>query len=369
MLRAFLALTTASVLASPMATARGVAETCAHVGRKQPGRRLVGGGAGNCAKIYEHDGWAIETCPDDPNFTPRMAVVLDGKLTGNAALVAISHRTDDGSGVPQVAVIAASGYVRLKQNADPRPSIPFGSSFVLGPAYWPDPPDPCPYHHSPDLRRLEIDTGGLPQGPLRMRAAGTNHGFQVHYEMLLPSPSDALTRLHVIQIYTALTDITIDRTRRDLREGFKLVQVSSMFINEGGTCVDGARVHRDCHDSNAARYVGSDSVEHRTDFRTLALPSFVFSTPRPLGSAWLDVLHTDNNGWQGNTPNVRIDLETLPADRTITPQAYVERTTNPADDNVGVWLSDDGPASEAWRAGQVGQISYWLEARDDPPLL
>jgi hypothetical protein len=33
----------------------------------------------------------------------------------------------------------------LKQNADPTPPIPFGSSFILGPAYW---PDESTYYHT-----------------------------------------------------------------------------------------------------------------------------------------------------------------------------------------------------------------------------
>lgn len=317
---------------------------------------------GNCLTIYEGgNGWVIDMCATDPNIDTPMQVVMDGIPQGAAALVRIYHQAQDWPGIPQVAVIYASGFIRLKQNADPSPPIPFGSSFILGPAYW---PDPATYHHHPQLHRLDIDTTGLPHTPLRMRAEGTNHDFETTYAMVLPPLRDRHTRLHVTQTYTATTNIGIDPTRRVESQGFKLVQVSSMFINQGGIC-DGE--HTDCHDSNAARYIGADLDRHQVAFGSLTLPGFVFNAPQPLGSTWLDVLHTDNLGWQGNTPNARIALDALPPERGITPQGWIGVTTNPNDDNVNLWLHDDGPASAAWQEGERDQISYWLLAQDNPP--
>src|SRR3989304_5710931 len=99
--------------------------------------------------------------------------------------------------------------------------------------------------------------------------------------MKLPPPPDRQTRLHGTPTYTAAAhattdthpppppppprdpkiyppppNVTIDPNRRAERQGFKLVQASSMFINEGGSC--GA--YTDCHDSNATRFIGSDQV-------------------------------------------------------------------------------------------------------------
>ena len=224
-----------------------------------------------------------------------MDVVLNGVQKGQAALVRISHQSQQYSGTPQVAVIYASGFIRLKQNADPTPPIPFGSSFILGPAYW---PNSATYHHNPQLTHLEIDTSGLPNGPLRLRAAGTNQAFEVTYQMALPRPRDRQTRLHVTQTYTATAAVTIDATRRSEAQGFKLAQISSMFINEGKTCAGGLT---DCHDSNAARFIGSDLIRHQTPFAAITPSAFVFTTTTPLGTTWLDALHTDDQSWQGNT--------------------------------------------------------------------
>jgi hypothetical protein len=315
-----------------------------------------------CSEIYNgSNGWVVEMCPTDPAVTTTMTVMLNGTSKGDAAFVRIYHQSENGPGVPQVAIIYASGYVRLKQNADPSPSIPFGTSFVLGPAYW---PSSSTYYHNPQLNTLEIDTSWLPNAPLRMRAEGTNHDFDVTYEMTLPPPRDRQTRLHVTQTYTATADITIDQDHRDDYEGFKLVQASSMFINEGGTCDGG---YTDCHDSDAARFIGDDLERHEVPFTGLTLPSFVFDSPVPLGSTWLDILHTDDEGWQGNTPNTRIALDELPTEHTITPQGRIAKTTDPNQDNVGLWLHDDGPASSSWTTGDSNTIGYWLLAQNNKP--
>ena len=316
----------------------------------------------NCPIIYDgNNGWAIDMCDTDPNITTPMVVTVDGVPHGNAALVRIYHKSQSATDTPQVAVIYASGYVRLMQNAVTSPSIPFGSSFILGPAYW---PSATTYHHNPQLDRLDFDTRWLPNAPLRMTAQGTNHDFDVAYQLTMPPPRDRQTRLHVTQVYTATANITVDPARRAERQGFKLVQVSSMFVNQGGVCGGG---HTDCHDSNAIRFIGNDLIRHQVPFTTVTPSAFVISPALPLGNTWFDVLHTDDQGWQGNTPNVHIALDELPATSTIAVQGWISATTNPDDDNVGLWLHDDGPASQGWVAGQTTRTSYWLLAQDNPP--
>jgi hypothetical protein len=197
-----------------------------------------------------------------------------------------------------------------------------------------------------------------------MHLDATNGAFDIDYDLVLPPPRDRQTRLHVSQRYTATAPVAIDAARRLGHEGFKLVQVSSMFINEGGACDSGGS---DCHDSNAARYIDASGVRRQAAFNTVAAPGSIFATPPPLGSTWVDVLHTDDEGWQGNTPNVRVAFDELPAAATYTPQGWIASTTDPNDDNVGLWIHDDGPASGAWSAGQSATVEYWLLAEDDPP--
>lgn len=307
------------------------------------------------------NGWAIEKCLLDPNVTTTMELILNGVSQGQAALVRIYHRSESGPGSPQIAVIYASGFIRLKPNADPSPPIPFGSSFILGPAYW---PSFLTYYHNPHLTRLALDTSWLPTGPLRMQAEGTNHDFIVSYELTLPPPHDHQTRLHVSQSYTATQAIAIDSARRAETQGFKLVQISSMFVNEGSGCDGG---YNDCHDSNTARFIGSDLNRRQVAFTSLTPSIFIFDPVVPLGNTWLDTLHTDDQSWQGDTPNVRVALDALPVDYTITPQGWFSATTNPNDDNISLWLHDDSSAAQSWAVGENGRVSYWLLAQDDPP--
>jgi hypothetical protein len=321
-------------------------------------------------KIYEeHNGWAINASQVDPHVQPTMDVVIKGKSVGKMAFIKIFHKSDNYDGAPEVAILYASGYIRLKQNADPKLTIPFGGSFVLGPAYngsnstYKD----YKYNNSPQLDRLEIDTSQLPKLPLKMKALGSNRDFNVTYDIMMPMPTDQLTRLHVNQTYIANDNITINKTAKQKHEGFKLVQFSSMFINENATCDLGKK---DCHDTNAARYMGSKLVE--TAFKDLTLPSFIFDNPQNLSQPWLDLLHLDNDSWHyngvnisGNTPNLRIILDEI--NEGLIPQGWIRDTTNPNDDNVGLWIHDDGNASTSWKKGQEGLIGYWLLAQDNSP--
>ena len=314
-----------------------------------------------CRLIYPaQGGWAIDLCTDDPAFGERMTVQIDGAGEGLAAMVRVYHTTDDGASMPQVAVLNASGYVRLKQNADPPGQpIPFGSSFVLGPGYW---PNPSTYYHSPQIAALAIDTSWLPGGPLRLAAAGSNHDFGVSWEMTLPEPRDRQTRMHVSQTLTAHAPVAIDPTRQAESQGLKLVQVSSMFIGSG--CDDGLT---GCHDSDAVRVIGADLDRRQLAFGSISAGNLLLGPGLPLGGTWIDVLHTDDAGWQGNTPNVRIALDALDPARPLAAQGFITPTTNPNDDNVGAWVNDASPAAQTWTVGETGTLGYWLLAQDDPP--
>lgn len=314
-------------------------------------------------------GWAIDTCPTRPDLPRAMGVRLDGAPRGRAALVRVYHRAEEGPGMPQVAVVYASGFVRLKPNADPPVPVPFGSSFVLGPAHWTTREAGPSYHHSPQLHHAVVDTRRLPDGPLDVALDGALGDLAVHYALALPAPRDAQTRLHVDQSFTATRAITIPESRRAAAEGFKLAQISSMFIRPDGRCAGAGGVRADCHDMDAIAFVGRDGALRRVPLASFSTSGLLIATPEPLGSTWLDARHGDDDGWQGNTPNVRLALDALPAAAAgaIRAQGAISITTDPNDDNVGLWLHDDGLAAHAWIPGATGRTGYWLVASDDPP--
>jgi len=79
-----------------------------------------------CSFLYQDGAWAIERCASDPAVPTPMTVSVDGGTSSSAALLRIYHKSQTYPGKPQVAAIYASGFVRLKQNADPSPPVPFG---------------------------------------------------------------------------------------------------------------------------------------------------------------------------------------------------------------------------------------------------
>ena len=288
-----------------------------------------------------------------------MEVYLDGLLQGETNFIKISHKSDTSANVPEVAVLYSSGFVRLKQNRDTSPPVPFGSSAVLGPAYW---SDINTYHHNPHIQRIEIDSTGFSSGFVSIRAIGTNHDFAVNYDMTL-TPADEQTRLHVVQTYTATAPVSVHPDRLTLFEGFKIAQISTMYISEGSPCDGG---FSDCHDSNAAAYVGQDAGYVEIFFRDLISPTYIFSSTQAMADTFLDALHTDDEGWQGNTPQIRVDLDRLPTEHTLTAQGWISPTTNPSNENVGVWIHDDSPDVAVWEVGESSQVSYTIIAQDNP---
>src|SRR4051794_23233450 len=109
------------------------------------GGSVSGGAQTHCSTVYPlRLGWAIDTCATDPAVSQPMQVLVDGVSVGSAVIVRIYHQAEGFAGVPQVAAFYSNGFVRLKQNADPDPPIPFGGSFILGPAYWSG-----AYYHNP----------------------------------------------------------------------------------------------------------------------------------------------------------------------------------------------------------------------------
>lgn len=318
--------------------------------------------ASDCVNIVPaRDGWVVELCRSDPAVSATMAVSVDGVAKGPAALVRVVHASGRGS-FPQVGVIYSSGYVRLKQNDDPPDPpgpIPFGASAVLGPALWRSPSE---YWHNPTLSAMDIVTSGLPSA-LVLRAAGTNHDLDVLYRMTMPTPTDTRTSLFVDQVTRARTAVPIDPGRAAEGQGAKTAaQISSMHIPTGARCDGG---YQECHDIDRVRFVQGDMTLREVLLDAVAHPGFILPSATPLGGKWLDARHSDDTGWQGNTPSVRICTDALPPGRDYRVQGYVTGSSNPSDDNVGLWISDSWRASVGWRAGESEALRYRIVAQDD----
>lgn len=310
--------------------------------------------------VPSHNGWAVDMCQSDPSVPATMAVTVDGAPKGVAALIRVYHSTANGRTQPQVAVLYASGYVRLKQNADPPGSpIPFGASAVLGPALWRSPTD---YWHNPTLTSLAISTQAL-QSYLYLAATGTNRDLDVNYSLAVTPPTNNRTTMFVTQQARARVAIPIDPGRAAEGQGAKTAaQVSTLHIPTGAPCDGGRQL---CQDIDRVRFPAANGTVRAVKLDNVARPGFLLSSPAPLGGSWLDARHSTNIGWQGNTPSLRVCFDSLPTGRDYRVQGYAAATSDPNHDNIGVWIADQTRAHLGWQAGESETVIYRLVAQDD----
>ena len=297
---------------------------------------------------------------------------IDGLRIGSARLVTFASRVSRTRRFPQVLALASSGYLRLKSGADPRRALPFGQSLVLGPAVFGTStsfPNTTLFFN-PQVERVVVDTGGLKRngtGTLLIRvsasdrnlAAADTHSNQImdiNWQLELFEPSNGRTRLRATGEYRFTERFVPDATRTSEYQSFRLLQVSSMFIDAGRHDVDGFR-YRDAAGPVEELYAPGQ-------VNTLRPPS-----PSPLapGSPVLDSVHTDDAGMpNGNTPSHRITLGTTtgPVSGPLTPRAFFNDSQDLNDDNLGLWVHQQ-PAG-AIRAGTVGTIRFGVVATADP---
>jgi len=300
-------------------------------------------------EIYSGTAWSVVTTSTD-YAAPTLDVFLDGAPQGTAQRVQFHHSVPGGPGYPQVAVIDSPGYLRLKPARDPSP---FGTSFIVGPAYWSD-PGPT-YHHNPTLTVMNIDTTRLNpstgHGPLQLTMRGHNGSFETTYEAALMEPGSTLISMEVTQSWCATTTISIDGNRQAQHEGFRLAQFSSMFL-------DAATYH----DSDSGCYQGSSGTDFESAFANEN--RLVFSAPDALGRPWVKVRHSDESGWQGATPSTLICLSDSGRLPRTTPQGWITQSADFNDDNVGLWINDDG-APGTWASQDTTSVAYSLRSALD----
>ncbi len=312
----------------------------------------------NSAPVFDNGEWVITLRVDDPAIPEQpMQVSVDGVPKGAAKIVQFANRTEAGDSFPQVVVVASSGFLRLKPGADPSPPIPFGTSVVLGPAYWESEPETLFFN--PQLETIEIDTGGLSQENgtvgIAVRLTGSIGGLDVEYELRIPEPTDFETTIHVRETFVATRQIALAPGRIAAGEAFRLVQLSSMYLDEPR------------HDSDGFRFRDADGGLTRFSFADVAPAALVPSPPLFLGEAWVDALHGDDAGFQGNTPNVRVRLEDAALSRSLLPRAFLALSADPNQDNVGIFLHDTSAPARI-DSGARRSVEFTLVAHDDPFL-
>lgn len=322
---------------------------------------------------FDNGEWVIERgngagIPENP-----FEVRVDGKSIGQTRLLTFANRLRGTSRFPQVLAIASSGYLRVKSGADPSPPLPFGQSLVLGPAIFGTSSSfpSSTLFFNPQIQQVAVNTARLRRngtGTLVIRiiardrglppmSANTNQVMDLSWRMVLHEPTEARTRLRVDGKFKFTERVVPDPIRTAEFQSFRLLQVSSMFI-------DSMR-----HDVDVFRFRSGGGLVN-VSYHPSQANSLLPSTPSPLaaGMPIVDSIHSDDAGLpNGNTPSYRIEVQrvTGPTSGPLTPRAFFNDSQDPNDDNLGLWIHQR--PFDAIEAGVQGSIGFKLTATANPP--
>jgi len=287
--------------------------------------------------------WAVK----DHNIgVPDVPVYVNGVPVGSGDLLTVGHRVVGVASWPEVMALYASGYVRLAPPTDPPTS--FGTSGILGPTYW----EAGTYQHHPTLSEMRLQ-GNLQSGAqLTLTLSGTLGKFGVEYLITLPEPTAHQVRCRVATQARCLTGLSLDAGRMGGHEGFKLAQLSSMYID--GTFHDGDALH--CVD------VSGHEQRHLS---TVTGGGLLLADPQTLLEPWLEMAHYGRSGWQGATPSISISILSAAMLPQCTAQGFLAATADPNDDNVGAWINWN-QAPLVWGVGDEVAFEHEFIARSAP---
>jgi len=318
-------------------------------------------------EVFNNGVWAIQKLQAHIPERP-FEVVVDGKPMGTTKLLAVAWHVPNTDRYPQVLVLYGSGYLRLKTGADPTPPLPFGQSLILGPAIFGASasfPKSTPFFN-PQLQCIAIDTtqtnlDGTNSLMIRITCTGpkrsldkpkSNQIMKLAWTLSLCEPSNQATVLKVMGTFEFSEDVVPDPVMTAAAESVRLLQVSTMYI-------DNLR-----HDVDAFRSYGAEghaAVHYTPALANLLLP--VNLCPLNSKKRRFDSLHTDNVGKpNGNTPsyNITVDSTSGPLSGPITVRAFFNGSQNLNHDNLGLWAFQHPP--EVIEKGAKGSIDYTVIA-------
>lgn len=268
---------------------------------------------------------------DEPGVSPeKMKVYYNNQFVDEGNLLVVGCKVQGNNSWPEVAVLYSSGYLRLKP-----PRIPdnlFGSSFVLGPSYWED----GKYYHNPQIKEVRL-TSSLTS----WKVAAENNDFLMNYKIQI-SPKSKVNIAIITEKIEAKKDVQLDTSRINSSEAFKVVQVSSMYINNN------------THDAEYAKYLDDSKNLNKVFLKNEN--GFIFSQAVKLKKILFDLVNTETGGaWQ--PPSITVSVNKL---KNAFIQGYVAETSNSNNDNVGIWVDDN--SVQNIKAGTRMTYSYKLSA-------
>jgi hypothetical protein len=324
------------------------------------------------AAAVDNGEWAIAK-GNGPGIPERpFKVTIDGDPVGPTKLLTFASRAPHTNRFPQVLVIASSGYLRVKSGADPRPPLPFGQSLVLGPAVFGTSTSfpRSTLFFNPQLQRVAVSTNQLHRNGtgklaidivardtnLPATSTDTNQIMNLRWRILLGEPTAARTQLRLDGTFEFTEQVIPDPVRTAELQSFRLVQVSSMFIDAARHDVDAFRYRS----GNGPVQVSYDPTQAGTLLPTTSLP---LASTAPT----VDSIHADDLGLpNGNTPSYRITVRraTGAVSGPLTPRAFFTSSQDLNDDNLGLWIYRQ--PLDAIPAGTRGAVGLNLTATASP---
>jgi hypothetical protein len=322
-------------------------------------------------EIFNNSEWIIQKSNANIPESPYN-ISIDGIDYGSAKMTVFYNRVGRTTKYPQVFVLYSSGYVRIKAGADPALPLPFGQSIVLGPALFgtSDSFATSTLFFNPQIQQVSIDTSHLDSngaGKLKITMSAndenlaatstkTNQLMNIKWDVFLNEPFEELTEVEIVNDFTLTENVNIDSDRTNEFQSFRLLQISSMYLDEQS------------HEIDAFQYNGSSGFL-RVDYDPSLFDTLLPKIPGALDINWtFESLHSDDVGIpNGNTPSYRIVLTDIkgPTAGPITPRAFISQTDNPSNDNLGVWLHQS-PSTMSLSTGTRGSIQYTVFVTTDP---
>ncbi len=299
--------------------------------------------------LYEDGTWIVTGLVDTNPGPPRIDVSVGGQPAGSFSELLI-YRSYAG-GFPLVYSIRASGALT--------PAVPpsgvLGGSFHLT-GYW-----DCYSGEQLDVRivslNIQPNTGNYKV--LNFNGAVSDGAAlqATDLTLKLKLPDSNTVRMDVRYTLYAVDNLCVDQWHQQYGEGFQVARMVSNFISEQEKFNDGARVNTvigqncDC--------CGCNNVTGYVCAPFFNADAYVFPFPTHMSDNGLHMMH-----WTigpRNTAALKIDLK-KPSRKQCSVQGHILPTTDPAADNVNLWINWDN-ANQQYTLGQkVRQCRFGLVA-------
>ena len=233
----------------------------------------------------------------------------------------------------QIFSVKGNGYLRgvlpTNYRGPNEERVDWGTSFVL-PGYW----SGGAYHHNPRLTRAKF--GALSDGTVVLTGTLEDEKGNLQagdFKIIFRKPLKESVEAEVSFTLKAKRNFSIDADRIAKHEGLKVLQFSSMNIGAA-------------HDADFAVYQGENEAMVRSP--TAGKNRFIIPQSQPLDQGLVYLTNEKPSSW-GYRPTVFIQMlpDSTPAD--FSAQGWISESSNPNDDNLGVWIHYDGAKKTSYQ--------------------